>query len=406
MRRFRERLLTSASVLVTACASDRAHSAATECASLSPAAATTLATGFDSIASVVALPSGTLLVADAAAPAVFALAPDGSRRAAVPRGGGPTEFTDVGPLLRLPPDSALLFDLSRRRFVVIGPAGFAVASRPWLPVAGANSLIGQPTPTVIDAGRRVYAYAIGDRLLRAHVTVTRCTLGVAWSCDTTARIPSAWLEPTRRPPSATAALVVGALTDRGVMGVTTEGVTVSVARDDHVARATHGDSSRTLDTLPRWPIAIDDAMWHEIVVAESSSAAALIADGLRTLVAGGGTIADVPLAMRTVRRAAQRPAYLPAFDRSPPLTGPNGTLWITRGHLPGGTHRVSIIGATGEHACVTVPANERLVGIDATHVYAARTTDIGESLIRYASPIPADGRASRTTAPLTRSRSP
>jgi hypothetical protein len=174
-----------------------------------------VATGFDSVAAVDEQPDSTLLVADPRARTVTWISPTGARRIVVRHGESPLEIDDLGPLLRLPPASALAFDLTRRRFLVIDRSGTAVIVRAWLPPTGPNTLLGQATPVIVDNSGAVLAYALGDRMLRATVSVVRCAIPGAWQCVTVARVPASWLEPPRPPAKQTAFGVVGALPSRG-----------------------------------------------------------------------------------------------------------------------------------------------------------------------------------------------
>jgi len=348
---------------------------------------------FDSIGTVLAQDDNSQLVLDGRTGELFLMNSAPVRRERLAgRGPGPSEIQSPGVLLRVSRDTAVLFDVMSRRFLLIGSAGVGTQTIPWMKEAsGAFALITQPTPFAADKDGHVFAFALADRFRNDSTAVLRCTLGDRTTCDTSGFVRRALLDDQSVAKTARAprrAIVVGNPPRRGLLSANNRGELIGISAVDFGVYLL--DSSGTWQrraSLPEERTPVSLAEWNEIVADDSLRASRTLADGLAVAKSQGLEISAIPKELRTIERSEARPKWYPPFSPGAPRVGPDGTVWIERGHAQGEAYTVSAILPDWKLQCIRLPANTRLVGAGIRSLFVAESAANGlERLRRYALP--------------------
>lgn len=336
---------------------------------------------FDSVASVQALPSGKLMVADVGGRQVYHVDPTAGSRGLVGRQGqGPGEYQFPGDLLAWRGDSLLLVDRASRRLLVIAPDGRMGRALPF-----PDGLGGMPDPRGADRAGRVYFQASPFRgepgaspapaALPDTVPILRWDPG-SGRVDTVGRVripalkmqvsggENARMVMMRPQPYAPADAWVVA--DRGAVGVVREG-------DYHVDWL-GGDR----------PIRGAAVRYDRVKVGPAEKEVLLAAmrnPRNRIVVTQGGPGRGAPDARPPEPTAEDMewPEYMPPFGSRAALAAPGNRLWVLRAQPARATTRLyDVFDQTGARVAVaSLPVTQRVVGFGPGVVYATRTDEDG-----------------------------
>lgn len=236
-----------------------------------------------------------------------------------------------------------------------------------------------------DIQGRLYGYVPMERATAATTNLWRCDPQLT-GCVIVLSAPQAMLVgASARPRADKAGIAVGIPKNSGQFVVRYDGHVAVVAAESLGVYVTTGSKalSRTV-TLPRVDLPLADSDWESLVALDSVRAERAIKQGMEVAMASGAKLSAIPLGMRRVVRVADRPTQFPQIHESPAFQNTDGTIWIARGHAPGGAHRVEVFDLSRRTSCVIVPRGSRLVAVRREFVMAAIRDDDGvERLRRY-----------------------